>query len=499
MKTSSRSLFHLIQALSKEERNYILRTAIHYRKGGKNILVQLFKAMEQLKPEEYDEEKLRKRIPNLSVRKNELFETILRSLADRDERNIAVVMLGKLRWAAMLHYRKLFPEALSILTEIEEWAKSENQPYIHGVILQYKTFFVNSGLYKNHDINFETIGDNMVSNAKSILRITEIYRQYVEVAKIIRQSFLLRSDDDCNKVKLLLQSNVYHQDVNTLSVSSQCFFHLSLYYLYKLQCEYEMGYQAAEKSWELMNQNPVDFSSRRPQEYLICFTAYLAACLDAKKLGQSKKWLVVYKNWLSEKYPGNLVVNGRFYCLYLGHHYLEDGSAVKPSVVKEVQDFFVKNITVLDDDVRRGLKYLLMITFFVRREFSTAWDYCQLILNGSANAPRKELYDATRLVFLLVLYESNKFSELDYYCRQLSGFILKKEKNEYLLERTLVKHFRKMATNADSPGNQLIILKKLNNDLELLSRGDNICVKQLLHQFDFMQWLKSKIEEVSKK
>ncbi|MEO6166304.1 MAG: hypothetical protein ABIO46_02350 [Chitinophagales bacterium] len=494
MKSSSRSLFQLIHALSKEERSYVLRTAIHYRKSGKNILVQLFKAMEQWKPEEYDEKELGKRIPNLSVRKNELFETILRSLADREDRNLAVVMLGKLRWAAILHYKKLFPEAISLLNEVEDWAKSENQLYIQGVILQYKTFFANSSLYKSLDINFETIGESMVSNARNILHITEIYQQYLEVSKITRQSFLLRTEKDCKKVKVLIQSSTYNGDLTALPVSSQCFFHLSGSYLYKLKCSYDKAYDNAAQSWELMHQSTLDFPLRRPQEYLICFTAYVAACLDAKKTEQSKKWIGAYKHWIDEKYPGNLIVNGKFYCLYLAHHYLENGGVINPSILNEVKDFFLENKHTLDEDVRRGLNYLLMIAFFGLGEFSVAWDYSQLILNGNAMGPRKELFDATRLVFLLVLFESNKFAELEYYCMQLYGFARKKPKKEYELEKTMVKHFKRIAADANSSANHSLTLKKLSNDLQQLSEGDNLCAKQLLHQFDFMKWVQQKIE-----
>ncbi len=69
MKTSSKSLFHLVQSLSNEEKNYILRTAIHYRKGGKNYLIQLFKALEKSSLDSYDENNLAAKIPNLPLEK----------------------------------------------------------------------------------------------------------------------------------------------------------------------------------------------------------------------------------------------------------------------------------------------------------------------------------------------------------------------------------------------------------------------------------------------
>ncbi|MEP7128014.1 MAG: hypothetical protein ABI729_04060 [Chitinophagales bacterium] len=500
MKTSSKSLFTLIKALTKEERSYIMRTAIHYRKGGKNILVQLFKLLESFSPDEYDERKLAAKIPNLSVRKNELYETILRSLADRETVNLAVVMLGKLRWAAMLHYRKLFPEAISLLTEVEEWAKSQNQPYIHGVILQYKTFFANTGLYKNHNINFSTIGDSMVVNAQNILHTAEIYRQYVEVAKITRNSFLMRSNQEVHSIKELLESPVYNKDLTNLPVSSKGFLHLSLYYLYKLQADYEKAYAEAKQCWMLMNDASVDFSKRRPQEYLIAFIVYLAACIETKRLSESKKWLTEFRKLWLDNYKGNVVVGGKYYSLFLAYHYLEARDKVKTGIIKEVQEFYDKYQATLDEGGEgRALNYLLMLLFFARGDFLAAWDYCRVILNSSASAPRKELFDLTRILFLLVLFESRKFEELEYQCRQLNGFIRKRNTKEYLLEKTVIKHFQKINSDAALEKSMRTLLVNLSTDLEKLSASDNLCVKQFFHSFDFVSWVNQKIKNTAVK
>lgn len=495
MKTSSKSLFFLIRALSKEERNYVLRTAIHYRKGGKNILLQLFKAMEQMPADTYDEKKLLQKIPNLSVRKIELYETILTSLANRETENLAIVMLGKLRWAGMLHYRKLFPEALSVLTEVEDWAREQNQLYIEGVILQYKTFFANTGLYKNHNINFSTIGESMVRNAQKILHITEIYRQYVEVAKITRISFLLRSNEDVKHVNELLQSPVYDKDLSDLPVSSKCFMHLSRYYLYKLSGDYENSFVEAGNSWNLMQEGTINFSKRRPQEYLIVFIAYLAACIDSNRLAECKKWLPdLRKLWLIN-YNGNAVVGGKYYTLLLASLYLEGRRRVEPALIDEVQQFYAKHQAILDDGGEgRGLKYLLMLLFFEQKDFLKAWDYCRLILNTSASAPRKELYDCTRLVFLLILFESAKFDELEYQCKQLIGFIRKRNRKDYLLERILIKHFSKIHGKSNLRKERHEMLVKLGQDLQSLETGGNHCAKQLLHYFDFANWANQKIK-----
>lgn len=497
MKTSSKSLFLLIQTLTKEERSYILRTAIHYRKGGRNILIRLFKGLEQLTPENYDEKEQKLNIPNLSVRKIELYETILRSLADRETKNQAVVMLGKLRWAGMLHYRNLFPQALLILNEVAEWAKSENQLYIHGVILQYKSLFANYHLNKKNTVDFSSIGLNMVSNAKKILQISAIYQQHVEIATIIHNSYLLRTATDFTKSKSMFQSFDLQQDISTLPLSSQCFFQLSSYYLHKLHASYESAYKAAYQCMHLMHESPVvNFPKRRPQEYLLGMTAFLNACLHAGKLEIFKKWIPVYKTFWIEKQDGNENIGANYYSLCLAQDYLSGRHKAGNALANEAQQFLTNHKSILESNGEgRILRYWLMLTFFSTKDFSKAWDYCQQILNSNSAAPRRELYDVTRLLFLLILFETGEFEELHQYCQQLHGFIRKKEKKEYLLESTLVRHFKKFGGNTPLFKYQQEVMRNLNKDLKAHLTEDNLCVKQLLHYFDFEKWVKSKMKK----
>ncbi|HUM46543.1 MAG TPA: hypothetical protein PLD84_06430, partial [Chitinophagales bacterium] len=230
------------------------------------------------------------------------------------------------------------------------------------------------------------------------------------------------------------------------------------------------------------------------------FIAYIAASLDAQKLSACKNWLPELKKLWLEKYDGYAVIGGRYYCLLLAYQYLESGPSIKSTVVKEVEDFLIKQESILEEGGEaRAIKYLLVVVFFSRRDFSRAWDYCQSILNSSATAPRKELFDATRLLFLLVLVESKKLEELEYYCRQLEGFVRKKEKKEYLLERTLVKHFKQLSNPLLSSKEQQVILGDLNSALKKIETMNNLCAKQLTHYFDFRGWVQERMERLTNK
>ncbi len=458
-------------------------------------MIQLFKALEQSSSHSYDESNLSKKIPNLSVRKNELFETILSSLAERENSNPVVVMFEKLRWAAMLHYRKLFPEAISILNEVEELANRENQLYIKGVILQYKTMFANSGLYKNNSIDFEQMGVTMVVNARSILLITQIYQHYLEISKLTKNTNLLRSYEQQQSVKKFLQSDLYTTDLSALPLSAQSFLHLSRSFVYKVLGQFEESFDAASKCWNIMNTADSDYSTRRPQEYLIGYIAFLAAALEAKSFESSKKWLPLFKHWLDEKYSNNLITTSRYYALYFSHHYLLKKAKLRISLLQEVEDFYLLHKKLLDAIVKRGLEYLLAVSYFDRKDFSKAWTYCQFILNEKSTGPRKELYEAARLIYLLILFEMKKFVELSSQCETLSGFIRKKPKVEYLLEECFTRNFKKVSSEDLTRSQVKDVLNNLKKDLKKLSKEGNLCVKHLLHLYDFEGWVKMKLQD----
>lgn len=498
MKKSSTTLVYLVNSLSKEELTYIKRTAIHYSKGGKNKLALLLKLLEKTSVETYDEKRLAKKIPNLSVRKRELFEAIVTSLANREKKNEVVVMLGKLRWAAMLHYRNLFSEAISLLKEVETWASDQNQLYILGVILQYKSFFANSGLYKKYQIDFSDMGMKMVKNAQIILDVTQINNTYLAIAAITRKTYLLRSENERQLLKKLLLPPLTKQQLLDYPESTRAFHFLSRHYVYRLEADYEKSYEEAKKCWKLMTEGPLNFYVRRPQEYLIAFVAYLEACIDAKRIEECKQWIKTFRKLWLEKYAGNPLVAGKYYCLCLAIHILDAGSKIKSGITDEAAAFHLGNSKILlEGGESRTLNFLLLKIYFLQKDFNKAWDTSLQILNSSANSPRKELFETTRLLFLLTIYETGKFTELKSQCQQLNGFIKKKKESDYELEKIIVTNFLKLSQPGLTKKNRLAYLEKLRTDLIKLSKTNNLCARQQIHYFDFPAWVDEKIEALS--
>jgi hypothetical protein len=489
MKTSSLSLFNLIHSLSREEKNYILRRAIRYRKGGKNILIRLFHLVESSSPENYDEKEIAQSIPNLSIRKKELFESILSSLADRESRLLYVVMFGKIRSAAMLHYRKMFPETFALLTEVEQWALQENQPYLRGVILQYKTLFANIGIQRNIQVDFDSLGKEMIENAKSILQGAEIFYQYLEISKISLQSFLLRSPEQIAAIKLLSGSAVNSTDLKIHNLTAQSYFYISQMLIYKVQADFEAAFTAAENCWTLMNR-VADFSTRRPQEYLTGYISFVNSCVDVKDWSRCKKIMPAFEKWIEARYPENWFVKGKYFYLRLKYHYYRDTIKMDKTLLEESENLYLRKKELFDSETRRGFEYLLSVAFLDLNDLSKAWDYCQTVINAKTNAPRRELSEADRLIFLLILLESKKYPELRHQCMQLQKFISTKEKQEYLFDYTLTKHLK----NIDGRKHAAEKLVGLRNDLLLISKKKDSNTRHFLHLYDFIGWTERKIE-----
>ena len=487
MKTSSTSLFYLIHSLSREEKNYVLRRAIRYRKGGKNILIKLFKAINQSSAETYDEKKLARKIPNLPVRKRELFESILNNLAEREQRSILVIMLGKIRLAAMLHYRKFFPEALALLEEVEEWTKKDSQPYLRGVILQYRSFFAGTDLNKNIELDFENLGNEMYKNAQSILQVTEVFQHYLQIARQTYQTFLFRRDDDIYKLKSLLRAPFLKINISLYALSSQCFFHLYRALLYKLSGDFKSALASTELCWEMMNIPEADFAHRRPQEYFTCFVNYVNACIDANDWTKSKKSITALKKYLDE--PNSTFSDGKYYCLNLKYQYCYNRARLRPTIIDEAENYYLQNKNSLQAEDKRYLEYYLLVAYLDQHQFLKAWDYCQSIINAKSSVPRKEFFDAARLLFLLILFEMKKHDELELQCEKVSRYVQQKSNCSYDLEKALIRHFRKITNGSPEASS----LRNLQNEIKILSRKNNLPVKQMLHLYDFAGWVKRKL------
>ncbi len=217
--------------------------------------------------------------------------------------------------------------------------------------------------------------------------------------------------------------------------------------------------------------------------------------MKQRDLKAVKKWLPLFKHWLDEKYLNNLITTSRYYVLYLSHHYLLKKGKLKISLLQEVEDFYLLHKKLFDAIVKRGLEYLLAVSYFDRKDFSKAWTYCQLILNEKSTGPRKELYEAARLIYLLILFEMKKFVELSSQCETLNGFIRKKPKVEYLLEECFTRNFKKVSSEDLTRSQVKDVLNNLKKDLKKLSKEGNLCVKHLLHLYDFEGWVKMKLQD----
>jgi hypothetical protein len=489
MKTSSLSLFHLIHSLSREEKNYILRRAIRYRKGGKNILVRLFRLVEQSSPENYDEKEIAQTIPNLSIRKKELFESILSSLADREGRLSYVVMFGKIRSAAILHYRKMFPETFALLTEVEEWALQENQPYLRGVILQYKTLFANIGIQRNIQVDFDSLGKEMIDNAKTILQGAEIFHQYLQISKISLQSYLLRSPEQMAAITQLSKSAVNSTDIKIHNLTAQSYFYISRMLIHRVKADFQAAFTDAETCWMLMNK-VADFSMRRPQEYLTGYISFVNSCVDVKDWGRCKKLMPPFEKWIEARYAENWFVKGKCFYIRLKYHYYRDTVKMDKALLEESENLYLRKKELFDAETRRGFEYLLSVAFLDLNDLSKAWDYSQTVINAKTNAPRRELSEADRLIFLLILLESKKYPELRHQCMQLQKFISKKRKQEYLFDFTITKHLK----NIDGRHHAAEKINSLRNDLQLISKKKDTNINHFLQLYDFVGWTDRKIK-----
>lgn len=114
------------------------------------------------------------------------------------------------------------------------------------------------------------------------------------------------------------------------------------------------------------------------------------------------------------------------------------------------------------------------------------------IIQSDRNVFSLPLFRTTRLVYLMVLYEQKDFDYMDFEIRSLKREIKNNEKS-YQLEQVVLKCLRKCPDEL-SEYKRIHLLNKLKPQLEEIQ--NNKYEMQLLHVFNFIAWIESKMFKI---
>lgn len=198
MKKPSDTLFKLIQKLTTAEKRYIKRDLNKYQGKRENHNSQLFDVLNAL--EEYDEEKLLKKIKSTTLKKNfrvqkrYLQDAILESLRHYNALSSTEMQVkNQLEDCKILRAKGLYEEALAVLEKaLKKAYKLEFYFILPELLFVKKEILQEAKRDRKHLEQIQTI-------YKELLRTNTIFRNFIQVRSYNTAFFFMDLDDERSK------------------------------------------------------------------------------------------------------------------------------------------------------------------------------------------------------------------------------------------------------------------------------------------------------------
>jgi hypothetical protein len=484
----------LIKSMTRSQRRYFTLNS-NVQEGEKNYL-RLFHALDAM--EEYDEKLLIKKLKRednsqrLHVEKQYLYEAILKSL-----RNFHKDMSVKMQVRTMLaDIEILFTQGL--------YAQCEKR--IHSVMKicgKQEIFFMQlEALYWLNLVNVHTIGSrDYVLASKELIqqkqecldRISEVLNYERLQQQVYGEKLRIgRTRSDADEPGDFMESPLIKGEVVPKAAYARLLRFAIVGTYSDYMGDYERSYDARKNAVRLMEE---EFSlDEWLDTYLASLNNYTVASLLLKKYDEVFECLEKMKA-TSIKYPEKenlrarsfvrVYVQGLIFCTEMGIF------TDRAEIIRKINLGLEKYEGKIEPLRLMQLYFKVALYNLAAGYPAEALPWVNRILNNVIPSIPREGYCDTHILNLIIHYELNNLEQLPYYIKSAFRFILKSERL-FGFERIVLDLLRRLMRDHTGKEELKVMFKETHELLAQLVKNPNEA--RFLENFDFISWLKSKIE-----
>lgn len=489
--TPSEELHQLIQSMNMSEKRHFKIHSTRHVIGGRNNYIRLFNAVEKQKA--YDEAQIKKTfagetfVKHLPSEKNYLYNNVLESLnLFHKEKTFLTRYCNIIVTIEILYNKGLFDQCKKIIRKAKKEAYSLEKFSVLTLILRLETLiYIKDENEKMLYINFE-----------EELRIQELLR--VQMA-FMQLAFHIQIQIDKGSItKEMIEASERRIEELYPKEKSRRSFWINYYYqsakglLYSVTNNQQQRTGCYREIKKIMDEAP-QFIKDLPMIYHTNYNNLVNGMFVLKKyevaeglIRKQRLFLQIHgiKNQTAQKIN---FLNTSENELYL--HYKTGGIEEGVAIVKRIE-FEVKKIKPSFSPALYDLLFFMAVAEFVAKNYSAAIKWLNRILNAQhAIYFRKELQLNTRLLYLVVLYESNDWL----FENRLNATkrVLQQEKG-FKLQGFVLEAIRLLFEDNPTKNNKEALKKLLGH----VRKHQQLSNEELLNKtFDFVDWIETKRRE----
>ena len=494
-KRSQDILFQLIRSLEKAEKRHF-KLFIKRNSANENLkIIQLFDALD--KQDEYDEEKLLKKLPavqkiQLSNLKAHLYKQILASLRLlKSSDSLDLQLNEQFDYAHILYKKGLFLQSLKILEKAKEIAKAHHKFGFLTQAINLEKRIESLHITRSMQDRAESLSAEAIQVSMHIDMVSRLSNLAIQLYSWYIKNGHTRNEEDEKAIKEFMAANLPAEAWNQTGFYERIYLYQSYTWYSFIRQDFIMYYRHTQKWVDLFEEYPL-MKRVETGHYIKGLHNLVNAHFDLRNHQKMEKVLaelVEFAKTDRVQENENFRIQSFLYITQarINQHFLQGTFKEGLEMVPELESKLKEYALFIDPHRVMVLQYKIASLYFGSGDFDTCIDYLQKIINDDVGL-RYDLQCYARLQHLLAHYEIGNFELVEYLSRSVYRFMAKM-KNLTLLEEEILKFLRR--SFSVSPDKTKIELQRFLQNIKKFER--NRLQTRVFVYLDIISWAESKV------
>jgi hypothetical protein len=490
-KYDSDHLYSLIKSLGKAEKRHFKVHSSKHVLGGGNIYVKLFDAICAQKT--YDEKALltEKIFHDLPSLKHRLYNAVLRSLEEYHS-SVEIEIKSSLIHIEILFNKSLFPQCLKKINT----AKKNTEKYELFELLMEVLRWEHRVAVKQYDIQLRV---NILKEQNRVLKLFINLKTYLDLANSISLNYQQhgseRSLKGVHQIKKLLKHPLLQNESKALSFRARQNFYACHYGFSLIKGDFVKAQQFSKRMATMYIEHPYMISTYT-SAYLTSINNFL---ITANGLNQYNEMLY-HINQLEVVRKGLKSSSERalafFYLTHLLNYYTGIGLfSEATNDLRKIEHEMQEHELYLNQLQKTILYLTISQIYFGQENYKKTLHWLNKINALGEMKVRTDIESFFRIFYLIVHYEMKSDRDLLISLFKSTHRFLYKRQGVFKFESIMLNFIKENMVKGIQKKNMKSLFSKLKSKLEPLMKDPY--ENQVFQYFDFISWLKSKIENRS--
>lgn len=498
-KQKTDDLVQLIRSLSRSEKRHF-RIFVRRNQSSTDILfLKLFDFLD--KYQEYDEEKILKKLPAIKKRqlsnlKAHLYKQLLISLRLLNKNHdLNIDLRESIDYARVLYNKGLYRQSLDILDKTKKRALESHQNIVALEIVEIEKHIEGQYITRSIENRAEELTEQSVEIYENLALGNEYSNLALQLYGLYLKIGYVRNEKDFLMVKEFFNSKLPKQSYKkSLGFFEKIYYCQAYLWYYHISQDFPMCYRYAQRWVDTFNENP-EMKVHEAPLYLKALHNLLATLFN---LWHYDRFIEVIGELEAAKkeLPIDQISNieGLYYLYYyinqINKHYLEGTYSEGIALVPELMGIIEENKYNWDNHRLMMFYYKIACLYFGSGDNSQAVDYLNMIINQKNPDYRQDIQCFARILSLIAHFELGNERLVEYQIKSVYRF-LSKMKDLHEVQREIFRFLRRTPRmRASQLKDEFIELKqKLEQAKTKPYEG-----RPFLY-LDIISWLESKIEQ----